>query len=175
METLQLLSMARLPQRESGSQDQYHAGCSSNCINISHQCLLTSGVREVPSFLPAVWASAGAFLIFIQTGFAVDPPTACHLVWGGRYMKADLTDQFVWRWIHKLAVISIGSHLSHLSENIMYISLKLLDTYLEYFCHKSQLEVFREDIPCVQLLHNTRISKHLWYAVYIILHRVSML
>ena len=34
------------------------------------------------------------------------------------------------------------------------------------------LEVFREDIPRAQLLHNTRISKRLWYAVYIILHRV---
>ena len=32
------------------------------------------------------------------------------------------------------------------------------------------LEVFREDIPRAQLLHNTRISKRLWYAVYIILH-----
>ena len=128
LKTLQLLSLARLPQTESGSQDQYHAGCSSTCINISHQCLLTSGVSKVPSSFPAVWASVGVFLMFIQAGFAVDPPKACHLVWDGRYEKADLTHQFVWRWIHKLAVItmSIGSHLSHLSENIMYIS---------YFCH----------------------------------------
>ena len=68
--------------------------------------------------------------MFIQAGFAVDSPTACHLVWGGRYMKADLTHQFVWWCLHKLAVISIGSHLSHLSENIMYISKTAIDTYL---------------------------------------------
>ena len=84
-----------------------------------HLCIkssLTSGIREVLSSFPAVWTSPGAFLVFIQTGIAVDPPTACQLVWGGRYMKADLTHQFVWWCVHKLAVIStslgsIGSHL----------------------------------------------------------------
>ena len=54
--------------------------------------------------------------MFIQAGIAIDSPTACHLVWGGRYMKADLTHQFVWWCVHKIAVIptsvgSIGSHL----------------------------------------------------------------
>ena len=84
-----------------------------------HLCLkssLTSDVREVLSSFSAVWASAGAFLVFIQAGFAVDPPTACHLMWTASYMKADLTDQLVWWCVHKLAVIttsvgSIGSHL----------------------------------------------------------------
>ena len=57
--------------------------------------------------------------MFIQAGFAVDPPTACHLVWIASYMKADLTHQLVRRCVHKLAVIpaslvSIGSHLLHL-------------------------------------------------------------
>ena len=77
---------------------------------------LTSDVREVLSSFPAVWASIRVSLVFIQAGFAVDSPTACHLVWSARYKKADLTHQFVWRWVHKLAVIStsvgsVGSHL----------------------------------------------------------------
>ena len=73
--------------------------------------------------------------MFIQAGFAVDPPTARHLVWGTGHKKADLTDQLVWWWVHKLAVItmSIGSHLLHLSEEHIPIFLKLLDTF--YFCH----------------------------------------
>ena len=74
---------------------------------------LTSGVREVLSSFPAVWASPGAFFVFIQASFAVDSPTTCHLVWSVGHVKADLTDQFV-RWcLHKVAVISstVGSHL----------------------------------------------------------------
>ena len=68
--------------------------------------------------------------MFIQTGFAVDPPTACHLVWTASYMKADLTHQLV-RWcVHKLALISaslgsIGSHLLHL-KTVTFISFQLL-------------------------------------------------
>ena len=60
--------------------------------------------------------------MFIQAGFAVDPPTACHLVWGARYMKADLTHQFVWWCVHKLVVISaiIGSIGSHLLQRLQY-------------------------------------------------------
>ena len=52
--------------------------------------------------------------MFIQTDFAVDPPTACCLVWTAGYMKTDLTDQLAWWCLHKLAVIStsVGSHLS---------------------------------------------------------------
>ena len=72
---------------------------------------LTSGVREVLSSLPTVWANGGAFFVFIQADFAVDPPTACHLIWIAGYMKADLAHQFV-RWcVHKFAVIpaSLGS------------------------------------------------------------------
>ena len=72
---------------------------------------LTSGVREVLSSLPAIWASERVSLVFIQASFAVDSPTACHLIRIARYMKADLTHQFV-RWcVHKLAVIpaSLGS------------------------------------------------------------------
>ena len=77
---------------------------------------LTSDVREVLSSFPAVWASIRVSLVFIQAGFAVDSPTACHLVWSTRYKKADLTHQFVWRCVHKLVVIStsvgsVGSHL----------------------------------------------------------------
>ena len=77
---------------------------------------LTSDVREVLSSFPAVWASIRVFLVFIQAGFAVDPPTASYLVGGARYKKADLTHQFVWWCVHKLAVIStsvesVGSHL----------------------------------------------------------------
>ena len=72
---------------------------------------LTSGVREVLSSLPTVWASERVPLVFIQAGFAVDPPTASYLVGGASYKKADLTHQFVWWCLHKLAVIpaSLGS------------------------------------------------------------------
>ena len=59
-ETLQVVSLGRLPQGESGSRDQYDAPNSLLVLNYadtSHQCLLTSGVREVLSFFPAVWAS----------------------------------------------------------------------------------------------------------------------
>ena len=81
---------------------------------------LTSDVKEaVKVFLPTVWANVGVFLVFIQTGFAVDSPTACHLVWTVGYKKTNLTHQFVWWCVYKLAVIStslgsIGSHLLHL-------------------------------------------------------------
>ena len=81
---------------------------------------LTSGITKssVLSF-PAVWTSSGVFLMFIQTGFAVDPPTTLHLVWTAGHKKADLTHQFVWWCVHKLIVIptrvgSIGSHLLHM-------------------------------------------------------------
>ena len=52
--------------------------------------------------------------MLIQAGFAVDPPTACHLVWTASYMKADLTNQLAWWCLHKLATIStsVESHLS---------------------------------------------------------------
>ena len=81
---------------------------------VLHLCIqssLTSDVREVLSSFPAVWANAGVPLVLIQAGIAVDSPTACHLVWGGRCKKADLTHQFVWWWVHKLAVIpsNLGS------------------------------------------------------------------
>ena len=78
----------------------------------------TSGVREVLPSFPTVGASPRAFLVFVQAGFAVDPPTTCHLVWGTGYKKADLTRQLVWWCLHKLAVIpaSIGSIGSHLLE-----------------------------------------------------------
>ena len=77
---------------------------------------LTSGVREVLSPFPTVWTSERVPLVFIQAGIAVDSPTARHLVGGGGYKKTDLTDQFVWWRVHKLAVIatsvgSVGSHL----------------------------------------------------------------
>ena len=79
--------------------------------------------------------------MFIQTDIAVDPPTACHLVWGGRYEKADLAHQFVWWCLHKLAVIStsvgsIGSHLlaTHV-EAKWYISHNTDDTDLHGLTH----------------------------------------
>ena len=58
--------------------------------------------------------------MFIQASFAVDPPTACHLVWIAGHMKADLTHQFVWWCLHKLAVIStsVGSIGSHLLQTV---------------------------------------------------------
>ena len=56
---------------------------------------------------------------------------------------------------------------SHTNYRAVYLTLAT--KYIQ------QLEVFREDAPRAQLLHNTRISKHLRYTVYIILHRVSML
>ena len=87
-------------------------------VHLCIKSLLTSGVRELLSSFPAVWTNAGVFFVFVQAGFAVDPPTACYLVWGGGYMKADLKYQFVWWRLHKLAVTvsagsvgSIGSHL----------------------------------------------------------------
>ena len=69
--------------------------------------------------------------MLIQAGIAVDPPTACYLVWGGGYKKADLAHQFVWWWVHKLAIIStsvgnIGSHLlaTHVEANgTSYVSV----------------------------------------------------
>ena len=87
-------------------------------VHLRIKSSLTSGVREVQAVLssfPAVWASPGAFLMFIQAGLAVHPPKACHLVWAGRYEEADLTHQFVWWCVHKLAVIStsLGSMGSH--------------------------------------------------------------
>ena len=88
---------------------------------------LTSDISKVPSSFPTVRASVGVHLVFIQAGFAVHPPTTLHLVWGGRYMKTDLTDQFVWWCVHKLTVIptSLVSHLLHLlvsGEHYTYIS-----------------------------------------------------
>ena len=74
--------------------------------------------------------------MLIQAGIAVDPPTACHLVWGGRYEKADLTNQFVWWCLNKLAVIStsVGSIESHLLathvEAKWHISQNTVDTDL---------------------------------------------
>ena len=56
---------------------------------------LTSDVREVLSSFPTVWASERLPIVLIQAGIAVDPPTACHLVWGAGHKKADLTHQFV--------------------------------------------------------------------------------
>ena len=96
---------------------------------------LTSGVREVLSSFPTVWASSGAFLVLIQAGFAVDPPTASHLVWTVGHMKADLTDQLV-RWcVHKTAVISIsiGSHLLYL-KTVTNINC-LLPIYFKHYHH----------------------------------------
>ena len=73
--------------------------------------------------VPAVMTSIGVFLVFIQAGFAVDPPTAWHLVGYTGYMKADLALQLVWWCVHKLAFISaslgsIGSIGSHLLQRV---------------------------------------------------------
>ena len=75
---------------------------------------LTSGVREVLPSLPTVRTNSGVFLVFIQTGFAIDPPTASHLIRISGYMT-NLTHKFVWWCVHKLAVISaiVGSLGSH--------------------------------------------------------------
>ena len=56
--------------------------------------------------------------MFIQAGFAVDPPTACHLVWTVGHSLTYLTHQLVWWSFHKLAVIATkcGSIESHLLE-----------------------------------------------------------
>ena len=84
-----------------------------------HLCIkssLTSGVREIQAVLSSFPAVGQVLERFFQTGLAVDPPIACHLVWGGGYKEADLTHQFVWWCVHKLAVIStsverLRSHL----------------------------------------------------------------
>ena len=69
--------------------------------------------------------------MFIQAGFAVDPPTACHLVWTVGHKKADLTHQLVWWYLDKLAVISpsvgsIRSHLLQRVENNVHVVTQLL-------------------------------------------------
>ena len=49
-------------------------------VHAKYQCTLYT-VREALPHLPAVRVSAGVFhFVFIQTGLAADPPTACHLV-----------------------------------------------------------------------------------------------
>ena len=90
-----------------GNSAEHYAAC---CSLKSYLKSLTSDVREaIKIFLPAVWANAGVFYVFIQAGFAEDSPTIHHLVWIAGYMKADLTDQFVWWCLHKLAI----SHICH--------------------------------------------------------------
>jgi len=101
--------------------------CNSR-VDSSCDCCLTSDVREALSRLPAVWASAWAFVVFIQAGFAVDPPTACHLVGTVRHSLTDLTHQFVWWCLHKLAVIatncgSTGCHLLKKYSIIYFVEL----------------------------------------------------
>ena len=85
-------------------------------VHLHIKSSLTSDVRKVLSSFPTVWTSDRVPLVLIQAGIAVDPPTACQLVWCGGYKEADLTHQFVWWCVHKFAVIStsvgsIGSHL----------------------------------------------------------------
>ena len=111
------------------------ATCCSlkSCVNT-----LTPDVREaVKFFLPTVWVSVGVFLVFIQAGFAVDSPTACHLVGNLGHKKADLTHQFVWWCVHKLVVIpasvgSIGSHQLHL-KTMAFISFKQCSYFTTYY------------------------------------------
>ena len=95
---------------------------------------LISGVREVLSSFPAIWASAGAFLVFIHAGFAIDCPTAGHLVWSAGHMKADLTNQSVWWRLHKIAVISTcrlssWSHLSQLETTCIVVIYVVTQLY----------------------------------------------
>ena len=117
---------------------------------------LTSDVREaVKFFLPTVWASVGVFLVFIQAGFAVDSPAACHFVWTVGYNKADLTDKFVWRCVHKLAVIStslgsIGSHLLHLKTVTFNYLLPTMQQKL--FCTICKCEVTNNSAHPVYVL-----------------------
>ena len=83
----------------------------------------TSGIRKVLSSFPTVWASAGVFLVFIQAGFAVYPPTARQLVGSMGCIKADLTHQFVWWCIRKRAVIPFGlRRTSHRSQQHVWRS-----------------------------------------------------
>ena len=76
---------------------------------------LTSGIWKALPSRPAVWAGVGEFLVRVQAGLAVDPPTAWHLVGSVGHRKTDLAHQLV-RWsLLKLTVIpssqgSIGGH-----------------------------------------------------------------
>ena len=80
-------------------------------VHLRIKSSLTSDVREILSSFPTVWTSERVPLMLIQAGIAVDFPTACHLVGGASHKKADLTDQFVWWCLHKLAVIPTNRSL----------------------------------------------------------------
>ena len=95
---------------------------------------LTSDVRKALSSLPTVWASVGVFFVFIQAGFAVDSPTAHHLVGSTGHSLTDLTHQLVWWSFHKLAVIATncGSTRSHL------LRMKRCCVYILYTLEKQE-------------------------------------
>ena len=112
--------------------------------------LLTSDISKVLSSFPTVWANVGVLLMFIQTGFAVDPPTACHLTWTASYIKADLTHQLVWWGLQKIAVISTRhlsswNHLLQLETKCSYVVTQL---YKDGNMHKWLLLVAANSSYC---------------------------
>ena len=95
-----------------GEEIQSHPKAYSKVLSELHLRFVLY-IEFCEASFPAVWASTG---VFLQAGFTVDLPTACHFVGNMGNKKADLTVQFVWWCLHKLAVIStslgsIGSHL----------------------------------------------------------------
>ena len=120
--------------------------------------------------------------MFIQASFAVDSPTARHLLWSVGHVKADLTNQFV-RWcVHKIAVIftSVGSIGSHLLQtvwttyfyNYMIITLMFywfLAVNLPMLCHSA---VYTQELSSYVLTLALHVTLK-WARLYFYRSRVS--